>query len=173
MILTQYISPPGYALPRHTPPNATRFRCPPCPLHLPIVQPLQPCLRHRDPVLKPHRPAQPPPFVVPSPRLRHQPLHLQKLPEIDRRHGTSLITLFRPLWRPNLRRELNRLLCPHARVLEKLRARRGRGVWAQGGWGRLLGERDGEVVHQDDGVAGCRRREGDGLEIEGGGEVVV
>ena len=36
----------------------------------------------------------------------------------------------------------------------------------------LDGESDGEVVHKDDGVAGLGWREGEGLQVERGGEVV-
>lgn len=49
------------------------------------------------------------------------------------------------------------------------------GVGAGGGnlFRGLGDEGDGEIVQEDDGVAGFRGAEGEGVQVEGGGEVVV
>ena len=51
--------------------------------------------------------------------------------------------------------------------------RAGRLVGREAGRGVLLREGDGEVVHQDDGVAAAGRGEPEGLQEEGSGEEML
>ena len=134
--------------------------------HKKLVRPL-------SPILISDSPAQLPPLLIPPLRLVQVPLHHSKLPQIDRSDRAPLIALRRPFGRLYRRRARKRFLRPRLRICEESGGRGRRFVGGEARRRVLLREGDGEIVHQDDGVAAAGWADAEGLEEEGRGEVMV
>ena len=134
---------------------------------------LKKLVRPLSPILKPNSLTNLPPLLIPPLRLTQVPLHHSKLPQIDRSNRAPLIALRRPFRRLNRRRKRERFVRPSLRIREKSGGRGWRFVGGEGRRGVLLREGDGEIVHEDDGVAAAGRADAEGLEEERGGEEMV
>ena len=134
---------------------------------------LEELVRPLSPILIPNSLAQLPPLLIPSLRLIQVPLHHSKLPQIDRSNGAPLIALRRPFGQLYRRCKRKRLLRPRLRIREKSGGRGWRFVGGEARRGILLREGDGEIVHQNDGVAAAGWADAEGLEEEGGCEEMV
>ena len=134
---------------------------------------LEELVRSLSPILIPNNLTQLPPLLVPPLRLIQVPLHHSKLPQIDRSNGAPLIALRRPFGRLYRRRKRKRLLRPRLRIREKSGGRGWRFIGGEARRGILLREGDGEIVHQNDGVAAAGWADAEGLEEEGGCEEMV
>lgn len=140
-------------------------------LHLLLELPKK-LLCPRNPIFKPNPLTLLLPIFIDPASLIQPALHPGKIPQIDHSNGARFIALLGATWRLDRRIKRQGFQSPLTGIRELGSGRDGRLVGGEArGW-VLLREGDGEVVHQDDGVAAGRRGESEGLEEERGREVV-